>query len=235
MNAYLPRNTQDNMTQHKATQSSLLEHKSTRPCVFHPKENISRDLLFLLLPNPQTNSPTYSLPPTILPTTPHALDAPSNTLARALHAPHRRIAIAAQRARARVVLAAPLSAVHAFLGHGVAQRLREPALAQLPAHLLVDRVLGAAERARGREFGLVEVLWGALVLGLKGERGEDGGEGEGTKSMNTDMGMGIRETCRWSAGGWRGRGYSGLGQWLDRADSSNATYASSSSWLCCPW
>jgi hypothetical protein len=79
-----------------------------------------------------------STPTSLLPTTENALHP--------IHSP-------------LLILAAALSAVDPFLGDGVAERLREPALAHLPAHEAVDAILGCVDLLVARDFGLVEVFW----------------------------------------------------------------------------
>jgi hypothetical protein len=94
-----------------------------------------------------------STPTSLLPTTENAL-----------HPIHSPLPIPAQRALSLnrpplLILAAALSAVDPFLGDGVAERLREPALAHLPAHEAVDAILGCVDLLVARDFGLVEVFW----------------------------------------------------------------------------
>jgi hypothetical protein len=94
-----------------------------------------------------------STPTSLLPT-------PENTL----HPIHSPLPIPAQRALSLnrpplLILAATLSAVDPLLGDGVAERLRDPALAHLPAHEAVDAVLGRVDLLVACDFGLVEVFW----------------------------------------------------------------------------
>jgi hypothetical protein len=88
------------------------------------------------------------------------LPTPENAL-NTIHSP---LPIPAQRALSLnrpplLILATAFSAVDSLLGDRVAERLREPALAHLPAHEAVDAVLSCVDLLVAGEFGLVEVFW----------------------------------------------------------------------------